>query len=626
MASDNILKAVINVSAPNAQAAFSSVSNGAKNTEAAIRTLTPAISKLGSNLNALKFNLLDLKADLLNTNDISKVRELNVQIKQVESEIKRLGTTGASGFGQIGAGATKSLSFLRQLAFILPGIGVAGIFNVLFQGIEKVTDSILNLGHSYNQAAVDAEVFKEANKAVGDDIARLQALVSVARDVSVSTQARSNAIKELQKLYPDYLRNITLENINSAATAKAIDDLTKSIISKAVAQAYSTKVSAEIIKRDELHDEVLKRLAKREEDLAQLEKLRADRNTPSDALKKFTGIVSENNAKLVIANRNYQEQANIVDILSNKLKDATIAELEFVRTPETKKGKIENIITKAKEVAAFLKSHTNFIIEYEFDPRDNITVATEKARKFLNDVANNNLKIPFAIEPTVKLPESVNGTGLQKIFEGDFNAIIDRLQKISKNNPVDIIVELNVLKAQEVLQKKLQTLHDSIQSAAVGAAEGIAGALGEALAGSKSAGQAIIGVIAGMIDAIGKALVQYGIAKKSVELITKNPLFPASAAIALGLAAILSASILRNLKGFAGGGDVSGGRAIIVGEKGPEVFIPNTGGKIIPNNKIGRGGIAASGGTMNIQGQFVLRGADLIAAFTKANQSQSRLT
>jgi hypothetical protein len=47
--------------------------------------------------------------------------------------------------------------------------------------------------------------------------------------------------------------------------------------------------------------------------------------------------------------------------------------------------------------------------------------------------------------------------------------------------------------------------------------------------------------------------------------------------------------------GKAGGGSVSGGMSYLVGEKGPEIFSPNTSGAIIPNHKLGMGG----GGTVN---------------------------
>ena len=61
--------------------------------------------------------------------------------------------------------------------------------------------------------------------------------------------------------------------------------------------------------------------------------------------------------------------------------------------------------------------------------------------------------------------------------------------------------------------------------------------------------------------------------------------------------------ILSVLAGFtprAEGGPVSGNRTYIVGEKGPEVFVPSTNGYIIPNDEIKRsGGATSNGGTYN---------------------------
>ena len=46
---------------------------------------------------------------------------------------------------------------------------------------------------------------------------------------------------------------------------------------------------------------------------------------------------------------------------------------------------------------------------------------------------------------------------------------------------------------------------------------------------------------------------------------------------------------LASLPGFAKGGRPPVGRASIVGEKGPELFVPSTAGTIIPNHSLGSG-------------------------------------
>ena len=53
--------------------------------------------------------------------------------------------------------------------------------------------------------------------------------------------------------------------------------------------------------------------------------------------------------------------------------------------------------------------------------------------------------------------------------------------------------------------------------------------------------------------------------------------------------------MIASLFGFAEGGDTTANTPIIVGEKGPEVFIPKTAGSIVPNNKLATTGSGMAG-------------------------------
>jgi hypothetical protein len=45
-------------------------------------------------------------------------------------------------------------------------------------------------------------------------------------------------------------------------------------------------------------------------------------------------------------------------------------------------------------------------------------------------------------------------------------------------------------------------------------------------------------------------------------------------------------SAFAGMRPFAGGGSVAPNRAVMVGERGPEIFVPNSGGKIVPNHNM----------------------------------------
>jgi phage-related minor tail protein len=88
--------------------------------------------------------------------------------------------------------------------------------------------------------------------------------------------------------------------------------------------------------------------------------------------------------------------------------------------------------------------------------------------------------------------------------------------------------------------------------------------------------------------------------------VTKVIANPIMAGIVAGLGAMQVGLIMgQPLPALAMGGPLAGGQPALVGEQGPEIFQPNTSGTIIPNH--------ALGGAMNISGQFVVSGSDLVA-------------
>lgn len=64
----------------------------------------------------------------------------------------------------------------------------------------------------------------------------------------------------------------------------------------------------------------------------------------------------------------------------------------------------------------------------------------------------------------------------------------------------------------------------------------------------------------------------------------------------------------------AAGGDVSGGKSYIVGEKGPELFMPKSSGSIVPNDKLGGKGIGNVVMNFTVSGATDMRSQQQIAA------------
>jgi hypothetical protein len=134
---------------------------------------------------------------------------------------------------------------------------------------------------------------------------------------------------------------------------------------------------------------------------------------------------------------------------------------------------------------------------------------------------------------------------IQEIMKGTVGVTKDQIKE--KLDQLDVLA-----KEQEEIQK-VKDLYDSIASSIE---TGIVDALEGAINGTKTLGDVASSVFA----QIQRSLLQFGV----------NSF----------LGAI-------GIPGFANGGRPPVGRASIVGEKGPELFVPDRAGTIIPNNQLG---------------------------------------
>jgi len=85
---------------------------------------------------------------------------------------------------------------------------------------------------------------------------------------------------------------------------------------------------------------------------------------------------------------------------------------------------------------------------------------------------------------------------------------------------------------------------------------------------------------------------------------------------------------LPSLPGFAAGGAVTGGAPIIVGERGPELYVPNSNGRIVPNNELddwtAAPGMGVSSAAVTIETVYVTNQVDLQALAWQVAQLLNR--
>jgi hypothetical protein len=185
---------------------------------------------------------------------------------------------------------------------------------------------------------------------------------------------------------------------------------------------------------------------------------------------------------------------------------------------------------------------------------------------------------------------------------------------IAKNiKPLPKVVSPEVQKQLDEQQKALQSQLAFAQQAASQISDAFSQAFDDILAGEnvfKAVGEAVKGLVLDIAKAAIRALIFRAIL---------NAIVPGGAkALDLG-------GVANLLPGRANGGPVSGKSPYIIGERGPELFVPSVSGNVIPNNRLssfsGRPAFASGLGG----GRTIVRGNDILLASARTQRSQNRV-
>ncbi len=101
------------------------------------------------------------------------------------------------------------------------GITIGDVF-------DKLTGNFNEFGGALKKAS------EEATKSAIEESGALQGLVAVAQSETVSRQARTQAVKDLQSQYPAYFGNLSNEQIMYGNLTGTINDVTNALISKGI--------------------------------------------------------------------------------------------------------------------------------------------------------------------------------------------------------------------------------------------------------------------------------------------------------------------------------------------------------------------------------------------------------
>lgn len=500
----------------------------------------------------------------------------------------------------------------------------------------------------------------------GGEIGKLVVLTNAAKDVNLSMNERSAAVKKLQDQFPDYFANLSKEKILNGDVAAAIQETTKALFERAVvrqkeselgpiaAQIFDLKLEREELEKQEAALKRIAAIAGRTRDQSQTgitSRLFGAGSQDKQALAnieqqiaaidkqilplqgKFKGLAqaiidaSEEAGKGIFDDKHLKETgetiAKILAELGRELSFLTAKELnEGLDEGKEKISAIEGAIKKLIDIKV---SPGSTLIQKLFGDINDIKFSPENFKIFID-----KLQKSIAGEQAPKLPINIEPTFIKE----DFFKVAKRAEAelgASKFH-IDLPINFNVASGKEIddIIKKINAAKDSLNSLNTTIKDTISSGLqdffvsiGDSLANGGNPFEAFANILGEGLKSLGKALIQYGVEVGIIQKVLANPFNPVSPilAIAAGIALeAIGAGLERSLKitGLASGGIIPPG---FQNDTFPAFLSSNE--AVIPLDKINKF-IKTDSGVQVFIPDVKLQGSDLVLVFERQQRKNKR--
>jgi hypothetical protein len=522
--------------------------------------------------------------------------------------------------GSTGAALKSALgSILSSGNALVLGISIlTTVFTVLQQkGFFKTEEAAKSLSDQLEEFRENLDGIAKATLQgqinAQKEISNYKLLQVQAENTTLSLEKRIAAVNELRKLAPEYLKNLTDEQILTGNVGDAYKSLTNDILALAKAKAFSAQIDKNtsesltlLLQEEQRAIEISKKLQDQEKARREDEQRRAIGAAAggfgSAAISEAASIeskikdlideqVTSAQERARLAEQNLKLEAGIVGFNSQ---GATFAK---VKTDETKKN-----VTANEEIKRSLEE----IQKIEFNRP---AISFQATAPVLPGIDMNNVQ--SQINGLKSLEQSLQGTGLTI---ADFYASI-AAGAAEGFDSLDTFIG-RIADTRALIENSFALLQQNANEAFTDLGASIGEALGNGTSVLKAVGSSLLASVGNLLGDFGKQLIAFGVAglaySSLIKSIFTDPITAApkaGLAIAAGVALVaISGAIGSSMKKNSGSGGGGGGGSS-VGGSGVGGGSSFTGGA--------QGGMFAQ--NRDVSGEFVVRGNDLVYVLGQAN-------
>lgn len=672
----------ITANADNLQKGFSAAEVRVKQLEQSITRLNSVISntssqkQLSSALDALKNRMSEFNK--INSLTQDKFKTLPSTINQATFTLNNFNRVvqdapfGIRGIANNIDPLVESFIKLRQQTGSTRGAlgglvtALTGPAGILF-AVSSVTsflvafgDQIFNpIGESARKQKKDLEEFKELLASITGtteqrgsvfaagattDITKVQALVNVVKASTTSDKQKAAALEQLKNINESYFGDITLTSEGLKLLSQRQNEFVAAIQNKQVIQGFGEEIN-----------KVSPKIAELDNQIAELNKIVKSWEETVDRLKKkYPGGVTIGGVPSTVTNAKAQievlkqlkAQAEAAEAASRGGLVNAVVGSTTMRSLEKPKKELGDVNEEAKKTIALAEKLSSALgatisVRLNIGILDTFNEKLKKATDYLNAIRTGDYKLigigfgglsePTELEIPVEFKEKKETQGelkarLAKEQKDRARAILDtRLfealyPKEAPKIPLDLSLDpKNLKRIKDDLKKVTKDLSEDLQILSAVFSSLLTPAFDsffQAFEENKNAGQAFFQGLSQGIKNLVQEMIKLAAISAAISLFSGGK-------ISFGTAFKTLSGFGQGLPGRANGGPVSGGNPYIVGERGPELFLPQVSGSIIPNYAAGsfmNGGMGNSGGRSS-----VLRGQDILLAYARTQRSQLRV-